>query len=161
MATNTYMQIDPIKGESTDDAHKDWVEVLNFSHGLSQPSSGASGTGGRSAARADFSALNITKLVDKASADLNQYCANGKHIAKLALEVCLESGSKVCVWKCELENLMVSSVQVSGGGSDRPVESVSFVYDIISWTYTAVKNDGSAGDKAGPKKWNLQTNKGE
>jgi type VI secretion system secreted protein Hcp len=161
MSTNTYLQIEPIKGESTDDTHKDWIEVLSFSHGVSQPVSGPSGTGGRAAARADFGAINVMKLVDKASVDLNLHCAKGEHIAKLVLEVCQESGSKVCVWKYEMENVMVSSVQVSGGGSDRPTESVSFVYDIISWTYNAVKNDGSAGDKAGPKKWNLQSNKAE
>jgi type VI secretion system secreted protein Hcp len=155
------MQIEPIKGESTDDAHKDWVEVLSFAHRLSQPVSGPSGTGGRAAARADFDAITVTKLVDKASVDLNLYCAQGKHIAKLVLEVCQESGEKVCVWKYELENVMVSSVSVGGGGSDRPSEQVCFVYDIISWTYNAVKNDGSSGDKAGPKKWNLQTNKAE
>lgn len=161
MSTNTYLQIEPIKGESTDEVHKDWIELLSFSHGVSQPTSGPSGTGGRAASRADFQNLTVVKLVDKASVDLNLYCAQGTHIAKLVLDVCQETGEKVCYWKYELENVMVSSVQVSGGGSDRATESVSFVYDIISWTYTAVKNDGSAGDKAGPKKWNLQTNKAE
>ncbi|MGZ8094928.1 MAG: Hcp family type VI secretion system effector [Methylosarcina sp.] len=161
MATNVYLHADPIKGESTDDKHKDWIEVTSFNHGLSQPVSGPSGTGGRASARADFSTLNIMKLVDKASVDLNVYCAQGKHIAKLELEVCQETGEKVCFWKYEMENAMVSAVQVSGGGSDRPTEMVSFVYDIISWTYNAVNNDGSAGDKVGPKKWNLQTNKAD
>jgi type VI secretion system secreted protein Hcp len=119
MATNAYLQADPIKGESTDDKHKDWIEVLSFSHGLSQPVSG-SGTGGRSASRADFSTLNVVKVVDKASVDLNMYCAQGKHIAKVVLEVCQETGEKVCFWKYELEDVMVSSVQVGGAGSERP-----------------------------------------
>jgi type VI secretion system secreted protein Hcp len=161
MSTHAYLHAEPIKGESTDDKHKDWIEVLSFSHGVSQPVSGPSGTGGRAAARADFSQFNVTKMVDKASVDLNLYCAQGKHIAKLELDVCQDTGEQVCIWKYELENCMVSSVQVSGGGSERPVENVSFVYDIISWTYNAVNNDGSAGDKAGPKKWNLQSNKAE
>lgn len=159
MSTNTYMQIEPIKGESTDEAHKDWVEILSFSHGVSQPVSGPSGTGGRSAARANFGDLTISKQVDKSSVDLHLYCAQGKHIAKLVIDVCQESGEKVCTWKYEMENVMVSSVAVSGGGSDRPMESVSFVYDIISWTYTPSKNDGTADTAVGPKKWDLQTNK--
>jgi type VI secretion system secreted protein Hcp len=161
MSTHCYLHADPVKGESTDDKHKDWIEILSFSHGLSQPVSGPSGTGGRAASRADFEKLHITKLVDLASVDLNQYCALGKHIAKLELEICQDTGEQVCIWKYEMENAMVTSVNVSGGGSDRPVENVSFVYDIISWTYTAVKNDGSKGDTAGPKKWNLQANKAE
>ncbi len=161
MATNCYLKCDPIKGESTDDKHKDWIEVESFSHGLSQPSSGASGTGGRAAARADFGSFYITKAVDKASPDLNLFCAQGKHIAKLEFEACQETGEKVCYLKYELENAMVQSVQVNGGGSQRASEAVAFSYDKIAWTYTAVKDDGSAGDKVGPKKWNLETNKGE
>lgn len=161
MATNTFLKADPIKGESTDDKHKDWIEVESFSHGLSQPVSGASGTGGRAAARADFQSFVITKSVDKASPDLNLYCAQGKHIPKLELEVCQETGEKVCYLKYEFENAMVQSVNASGGGSQRAMESVAFAYDKIAWTYTAVKDDGSAGDKVGPKKWNLELNKAE
>ncbi len=161
MATSTYLQIEPIKGESTDEKHKDWIEVESFSHNLSQPMSGPSGTGGRAAARADFGPFVVMKSIDKASVDLNLHCAQGKHIAKLVLEVCQETGEKVCYLKYELENVMVQSVSISGGGSMRPSESVVFVYDKIAWTYTPVKNDGSADTAVGPKKWNLETNKAE
>jgi len=161
MATNCYLKSDPIKGESTDDKHKDWIEVESFDHELSQPTSGASGTGGRAAARADFGSFNIKKAVDKASPDLNLFCAQGKHIAKLELEVCQETGEKVCYLKYELENAMVQSVRIKGGGSLRATEEVAFSFDKIAWTYTAVKDDGSAGDKVGPKKWNLELNKAE
>lgn len=161
MATNTYLKADPIKGESTDDAHADWIEIESFSHGLAQPISGASGTGGRSAARADFSSFSITKSIDNASVDFHLYCAKGTHIAKVELEVCQESGEKLCYLKYELENVMISSINISGGGSMRPSEHVSFVYDKIAWTYTPANNDGSAGTAVGPKKWNLETNKEE
>ena len=30
-----YMQIDGLKGESTDSEHKDWIELLSFNHSLS------------------------------------------------------------------------------------------------------------------------------
>ena len=158
MATSVYLHADPLKGESTDKDHKDWIEVESWSFGVSQPVSGPSGTGGRAAARADFQSLCITKAVDKSSVDLNLYCAKGEHIAKLELEVCQETGEKVNYWKMEFENAMVQSVSISGGGSSRPNESVCFVYDKCIWTYTAVKDDGSAGDKVGPKNWNLSTN---
>ncbi len=160
MATNTYLHCDPIKGESTDEDHKDWIEVFSFNHGLSQPMSGVNGTGGRSSARADFDPFVITKSIDNASVDLSIYCASGTHIAKVELEVCQESGERVCYFKYELENAMIQSVSV-GGGSDRPHETVAFIYDKISWTYTLVSNDGKAGTAVGPKKWNLETNKAE
>lgn len=161
MATNTYLNCDPIKGESTDQNHADWIEVFSFNHSLNQPMSGASGTGGRGAARADFGSFVVTKSVDKASVDLNLFCAKGTHIAKVVLEVCQETDEKVCYLKYELENAMIQSVSIGGGGSDRPHETVTFVYDKIAWTYTPVNNDGSAGTTVGPKKWNLETNAAE
>lgn len=159
MSTNTYLKIDPIKGESTDDKHKEWIELFSFSIGVSQPMSGPSGTGGRAAARADFSELTVTKLVDTSSVDLHMYCAAGTHIDKLELEVCQESGEKICTWKYEMEHVMVKAVSVGGGGSDRPSENVTFVFDTISYTYTPTDNTGKPGTAVGPKKWDLTTNK--
>lgn len=161
MATNCYMNADPCKGESTDDAHPDWIELLSFSHGLSQPMSGPSGTGGRAAARADFQNFRAQKLVDKATVDLHMHCAKGEHIPKIKVDVCQETGEKVDYWKYEFDNCLVQSIDVSGGGSERPIEDVSISYDKVSWTYTAVNNDGSAGEKIGPKIFNLATNKPE
>lgn len=160
MAINTYIQIAPINGESADDKHKDWIEVLNFSLGLSSTQSSPRGTVGRAAGRAEFSTLSITKFVDKASVDLHLHCAQGKHIAKLVLEVCREAGEKICYLKYEMENVMVSSVHINGGESDRATESVTFVYDTVSWTYITTNNDGTT-ETIGPKKWNLQLNMAE
>ena len=56
---------------------------------------------------------------------------------------------------------MIQSISMGGGGSDRPHETVNFVYDKISWEYTPVNNDGTAGTKVGPKVWNLETNEAE
>lgn len=37
MAIDVYLQIDGIKGESTDDKHKDWIECLSVHWGIVQP----------------------------------------------------------------------------------------------------------------------------
>ena len=161
MATSCYLQAKPILGESTDDKHKKWIEVERWNFGVSQPASGPSGTGGRAASRANFQSFCINKSVDKSSVDLALHCAKGEHIKELVLEVCQETGEKVNYWKMEFQNAMVLSVNTSGGGSSRAAESVCFVYDKCIWTYTAIKDNGSAGDKVGPKNWNLALNKSE
>ena len=52
MAFDTFLKISTIPGESTDDKHKDWIEILSFSTGLDQPASGSVSSGGaRSAER--------------------------------------------------------------------------------------------------------------
>ena len=41
MAFDTFLQIDSVQGESTDDKHKGWIEVFSFSHGVAQSGAGA------------------------------------------------------------------------------------------------------------------------
>ena len=37
MANDVYLQIEGIKGESTDDKHKEWIEVSHVMAGVHQP----------------------------------------------------------------------------------------------------------------------------
>lgn len=46
MAIDAYLQIDGIKGESTDSAHQGWIEVTGISWGVHQPKSATASTGG-------------------------------------------------------------------------------------------------------------------
>jgi type VI secretion system secreted protein Hcp len=45
MAIDAYLQIDGIKGESQDDAHKEWIEVTGVHWGVHQPRSATASTG--------------------------------------------------------------------------------------------------------------------
>ncbi len=48
MAFDAFLKIDGIPGESSDENHKDWIELTSFKHGLNQPASAtASSAGGR------------------------------------------------------------------------------------------------------------------
>ena len=163
MAVDIFLKIDGIDGESTDDAHDKWIEVLSYSHGVSQPVSGASGTGGRTGGRADFQDFIVTKTVDAATPDLNLACCNGKHISKIEVEFCLATEDKHKFLKYELENVIVSSISSSGGAGDlgsKPTETVSFAYGKIKWEYTPVDDTGSPG-AAVDRTWSLEKNKQE
>ena len=46
MAFDAFIKIDGIPGESTDDKHKDWMEISTFSWGASQPASGTASYAG-------------------------------------------------------------------------------------------------------------------
>ena len=75
MAADIFAKIGDIKGESLDAKHKDEVEVLSWSWGVSQSSSITRGGGG--AGKASFHDLNFTHHVDKASPALLRACATG------------------------------------------------------------------------------------
>jgi type VI secretion system secreted protein Hcp len=87
MPANAFLRIDGIKGESTDDRHREWIEILSFSWGCSQQA-GASqvGSGGRSSGRTDFADLAIVKPLDAATPLLFKACAKGEHIKEVVGE---------------------------------------------------------------------------
>ncbi len=163
MSFDAYLLIDGIPGESTDDAHPEWIQVLSYNHGVIQPPSSASGTGGRTGGRADFQEFSFVKTLDAATPDLAIYCASGKHIPSIEVELCLATGDKHTFMKYIMEDCVISGVRPGGssdGGETRPLEDVSFVYGKIKWEYTPIDQTGAAGSKI-DRTWNLETNKQE
>ena len=164
MAFDCFLKINGVPGESTDDKHKEWIEILSFSHGVSQPASGsASSGGGRSAERCDHQDFSVVKTMDKASPKLALYCCNGSHIDKINLELCRATGDKQKYMEYVFSDVIVSSVRPGGsaqGGEALPLEEVSFNYGKIEWIYT--ETDHKTGKAKGDVKadWDLTANKG-
>ena len=160
MAAEIFLQIDGIKGESTDSEHKDWIEILSFNHSISQPASAtANSAGGGTTGRCQHQDYSITKYVDLASPKLYELASSGKHIKDVTIEMLRASGDKrVKYMVVKMEQVVISHVAPSGGGVF-PTESVSFNYGTIKWTYTQQKRaDGSqGGNTAGG--WSLVENK--
>lgn len=160
MPFDAFLKIDGMPGESTDDKHKDWIEVLSYSWGASQLASAtASSAGGATAERANFQDFSIVKTLDKASPKLALACADGTHIKEVTIELCRAGGDKVKYMEYKMSNCIISSVSVGGGGGGEPTESLTFNYGKIEWTYSQQKRaDGSGGGQVAAG-WDLQTNK--
>jgi len=137
-AVDMFLKIEGVPGESTKADHRDWIEILSYSHGVSQPASGALASGGaRSAGRADHSDFSIVKTLDRATPKLNLYCCNGTHIPKVEFELAEPSGDKRVFFKITLYDVIVTSVKPTGSAaSDRPTEEVTLNYSRITWQYT-------------------------
>ena len=155
-----FIKIDGIPGESTDDKHKDWIELVSFSHGMHQAASQTkSSAGGASAGRTEHADFHIAKLIDKASPLIYQACSSGKHLKDVTVEFCRAGGDKVKFMEIKMEEVMVSSVSPQGGGSNFPSDNISFNYGKIKWTYTQQKRaDGSGGGNT-TGGWDLTKNK--
>ncbi len=82
MPTDIFMKIRDIQGESRDKDHKDEIEVLSWSWGLSNQVASPSPGGGAGAGKTKFQDISFTHLVDKASPNLMLSCASGKHTRK-------------------------------------------------------------------------------
>lgn len=137
MAFDCFLKIDDVEGESSDEKHKDWIEILSLSHGISVP---YSDEGGRKRRTGSTKHQNFTvvKTVDKASPILVRVCENNDIINEVKIELCRATGDKQKYMEYVLENAKIRSIRLSGsskGGEGLPIEEVSFSYGQITWTH--------------------------
>jgi type VI secretion system secreted protein Hcp len=162
MSFDAFIQLDGIKGESTDDKHKDWIEILNFSFGASQPqSSTASSAGGLSSARVNVQNFNFLHQLDLSSPKLFEACCTGAHIKTAVINLNRAGGDKAKYMEYKLSDVIITSVGKGGDSkadSDVPIESVSLAFGKIELTYTKIGIDGKAAGNASAG-WDLKANK--
>ncbi|MDX2018069.1 MAG: type VI secretion system tube protein Hcp, partial [Planctomycetota bacterium] len=163
MAVDMFLKIDGIPGESTDSKHKDWIEVLSYSFGASQPSAGAASSGGaRTSQRVNVQDLTCVHTLDKASPKLFLFCCNGTHIKDVTLTLNRATGDKQKYMEYKMTDVTVSSIRPGGAseGSGLPLEELSFNFGKIELIYT--ETDHQTGKAKGDVKshWSLVENKG-
>ncbi len=160
MPADAFLKIDGIKGESTDDKHKEWIEILSYSWGCSQQASASASTsGGGTTQRVDFADFNIVKTLDSATPLLFKACAKGDHIKEVILELCRAGGDKLKFMEYKMADVIISNVSVGGSGGGDSTESVSFNYGKIEQTYTKQKREDGTGGGNVPAGWDLKGNK--
>ena len=142
MATDIFAKIGDIKGESTDSAFKDQVELLSWSWGVSQETTAAFGSGAGSG-KASFQDFTFTHKFDKASPVLWKACATGKHFpdATITQRKAGEGQKEFLVIK--FSEVFITSVQPEGAGSGDLREAVTFQFSKAELEYKPQKPDGS------------------
>lgn len=158
MAFDIFMKIKGIEGESQDAKHKNEIDVLAWSWGVSQAGSfGAGGGGG--AGKVNVQDLSFTKYIDKSSPDLMLHCCSGKHIPETIL-VCRKAGgdNPLEYLTIKLTDVLVTSVSTGGsGGEDRLTENVSLNFAKVNVDYKEQTAKGGVG--ATPKMgWDVKAN---
>ena len=85
MPSDIFAKLGDIKGESLDAKHKDEIEVLSFSWGVTNTVTPGGGGGGGGAGKATFHDLSFVHRIDRASPLLMKACATGTHIKEATL----------------------------------------------------------------------------
>jgi len=143
MAVDMFLKIDGIKGEALDKTHKDEMDVLAWSWGMSQSATSHVGRGG-GAGKVSVQDLSVTKFMDKATPNLMMYCCNGKHIPKVMLTVRKAGENPLEYMKITMEDCLVSNVSTGGSGSeDRLTENLSLNFAKFKVEYTSQKANGA------------------
>jgi type VI secretion system secreted protein Hcp len=157
MAVDMFLKLDGIKGESHDAVHKEEIDVLAWSWGLSQSGTTHTGGGG-GAGKVNVQDISFTKWVDKASPVLFLDCASGKHIKEATLTVRKAGDKPLEYLKIKLSEILVSSISTGGsGGEDRLTENVTLNFAQVQVTYTPQKPDGG-GESAVVNGWDIAKN---
>lgn len=161
MAIDVYLQIEGIKGESTDTDHKDWIECKSVQWEVLQPKSATSSTGGgHTAERCEHKDIVISKLADLSTPLLLQNSSSGKTIPKAKFEFMRADakGERIKYFEIELENILIGGVAPQVVAGDILQEQIRLKYSKVKWKYTQQKiNGGSGGNTSGG--WDLSANK--
>ena len=141
MSTDIFAKIGDIKGESVDAKHKDEIEVLSFSWGVTHPVSAAHGGGGGEG-KATFNDLTIVHHIDKATPSLMRACATGEHL-KEATITHRKAGKGAAEYLVVKMNDVTITGVVHGGNTIDNSETVSLAFSKVDLEYRPQKQDGS------------------
>ena len=158
MASNFYLKLDNIEGESRDNVHEKEIEILDFSFGVSNTGSRHSGSGGGSG-QAHVQDINFTKYADRSTPTLMQYCVTHKDIPNAVITCYKAAGDeRVKYLEIQLKEVLISSYQ-TGGGDGVAMESGSLNFAEIKYVY---KEQGKDQIGAKPVEWsyNIPEHKG-
>jgi type VI secretion system secreted protein Hcp len=160
MAMDMFIKIGDLKGEARDKVHKEEIDVLAWSWGMSNSGSAHTG-GGAGAGKVNVQDLSFTKYIDKSTPDLMLACCNGKHFDSATLTV-RKAGEKPLEYLIiTMDEVMVTAVSTGGsGGEDRLTENVTLNFAKVKVGYKEQKADGSEGAKPSMT-WDIAQNVNE
>jgi len=157
-ATDLFLKIDGVQGESADRAHPNEIDVLAWSWGATNSS--VVRAGGAGAGKASFNDLSVSKYVDSSSPALVAAVSTGKSFKTVTLTVRKTGATPLEYLILTLNDVFVTGMSTGGsGGEDRFTENITFNYGTYIYSYVPVsKKDGS---KLSPltTKFNLMENR--
>ena len=157
MASDIFAKIGDIKGESLDAKHKDEIEVLSFSWGVTNTGATAAGGGG-GAGKATFQDLSIVHKIDKASPLLMQACATGAHLKEATITHRKAGKDQLDYLIVKMNDIIITGVTDGDASGQGGSETISLAFAKIDLEYKPQKADGSL-DTGIHFKYDLKANK--
>jgi type VI secretion system secreted protein Hcp len=158
MATDMFIKIGDVKGESQDDTHKGEIDVLAWSWGLSQSGSAHHGAGA-GAGKVSVQDLSFTKYVDASSTALIQFACKGTHVKEAKLTIRKAGDSPLEYIHITLNDVLVTSLSTGGsGGEDRLTENIVLNFGKFKVEYTNQAETGGKGTTS-TAAWDIPANK--
>jgi type VI secretion system secreted protein Hcp len=145
MAVDMFIKIGDVKGEAKDKTHKEEIDVMAFSWGVSNSGSAHTG-GGVGSGKANVQDLSLTKYIDKSSCDLMLACCTGKHYDTATLVVRKAGTTPLEYLKLTMSQVMVTAYSTGGsGGEDRLTENLTLNFAKFKVDYKEQTEKGTVG----------------
>lgn len=147
MATDYFLKIDGIDGESQDARHGGEIELNGWSFGGSQSGTGQEDFSGRMrTGKFNAQPFQFTGNISKASPKLFLACTTGQQVKNVTLFARKAGADQQDYMTIKLTDVLVASYQQSGAtGTDIPTDQVSLSYAKIEIEYRERKPDGTLG----------------
>lgn len=144
-ASDYLLEIDGIKGESSDARHSEVIEIESFSWGASNSTAGG-GSG-----KVSFSDLHFTMKLTKATPQILLACATGAHIPKARLYV-RKAGAAEDYYTITFTDVLVSSLKQSGRNAtstlsdSTPADEGILYFNQVTIAHTATDGTVTTGE---------------
>ncbi|MEW4486857.1 type VI secretion system tube protein Hcp [Thalassoglobus sp. JC818] len=152
-----FMKLGDIKGEATDNDHKDWIIIQSMSSPIYRSIPEGAKDSQRTKGETTLGDVVVVRELDKSSTKLQEACANGTFFSEVDIHFCTTVKNKQEPYLTyKLKDVVVTSYGFHGNaaGDPLPSEEITLGYTEVEWTYITV--DPKTGDKKGnvPAKYN-------
>jgi type VI secretion system secreted protein Hcp len=156
MATDYFLKLDGIEGESSQKGHENQIDLLSWSWGESNSGSSSDG-GGSGSGKVSMQDFSFSMKINKSSPNLFKACASGAHIKEGTL-TCRRAGKEPRPYlTIKFTDCLISSFQTGGSSGDEvPTDSISLNFSKIEYSYSPQKADGTLGT-AIPAAYDIKT----
>jgi len=152
LATNMFVQFSNLPGECEATGHTDWCEITSLKQGFSNEAAPLppGETDQSDSRRGTHKAIEIEKVIDKASIGLMDACWTGAAVADVVIE-CFRAGTgssadqPIKYFSIELKNVIIKSLKYEVDEGKLVAETLELVAAQASYEYWQMdKRDGTA-----------------
>ena len=154
MSTNMFLKIGDIKGESADEKHADWIEILSWGSSWEQPVTALKASTGASLEKCKHEPITIAKTMDIATPGILKAMWLGAVIPQATIECFRAAGENVPIKYLTIimDDVMLNTYSIGGGEGDIPQEEIAMSCGVVTYEYIPMdKVTGKAGGMLGAK----------
>ncbi len=145
-----FLKIGDIKGEATDQDHKEWVLLESMSSPIYRSIPEGAKDQQRARGETTLGDVVVVRQLDKSSVKLQEACASGKFYPDAEVHFCTTvKGKQEPYLTYKLKNVIITGYSFHGTASSSPMptEQLTFGFTEVEWNYVLI--DPNTGDKKG------------